>query len=428
MADVKNVLVFPAGTEIALEIHNALRFSKFVKLFGGTSTPCHAQFVFENCVENLPFVDAEDFVDRLNEVIDEYKIDYVYPAHDSVLTRLAIERDRLHAPLVAAETETVEICRSKNRTYEHLSGAYYLPKSYGSVHEVPGYPVFIKPSVGQGSQGARLVKSRAQLEEALGEGVEYAICEYLPGDEFTVDCFTDRHGALRLASPRSRARIRAGISVRSQRFEADEAVRAIAEDINSRFHFRGAWFFQLKENAAGEYRLMEIAPRIAGTMSVTRNMGANLPMLTLFDLWGFDVEIIDNKNALLLDRAFISRFESDIEYERVYVDFDDTIVVNGRVNGLLMMFLYQARSAGKELVLLTKHDRDIRESLEKYGISEKLFDKIIHLPKDGSKPEYINGRSIFIDDSFAERVRVSRECGIPVFDLDMVESLLDWRA
>ena len=163
-------------------------------------------------------------------------------------------------------------------------------------------------------------------------------------------------------------------------------------------------------------------------MSVTRNMGANLPRLPLFDLWGFDVEIIDNKNALLLDRAFISRFESDIEYERAYVDFDDTIVVNGGVNGLLMMFLYQARNAGKELVLLTKHDRDIRESLEKYGISEKLFDEIIHLPKDGSKPEYIKARSIFIDDSFAERVRVSRECGIPVFDLDMVESLLDWRA
>ena len=33
MSDVKNVLVFPAGTEIALEIHDALKFSKFVRLF-----------------------------------------------------------------------------------------------------------------------------------------------------------------------------------------------------------------------------------------------------------------------------------------------------------------------------------------------------------------------------------------------------------
>ena len=294
MADVKNILIFPAGTEIALEIHNALRYSKFVRLFGGTSRACHAQFVFERCIENMPFVDDESFVDAINAVVDEYGIDYIYPAHDSVLTKLAIERERLHAVLVAAETETVEICRSKNKTYAHLAGADYLPRSYKSADEVPGYPVFIKPSVGQGAEGARRVEDELRLREALSEGVEYAICEYLPGREFTVDCFTDKNGALRLVSPRSRARIRAGISVRSEHFEADERVQAIAEDINRRFSFMGAWFFQLKENAEGEYRLMEVAPRIAGTMAVTRNTGANLPMLTLFTLWGYDVELIRN--------------------------------------------------------------------------------------------------------------------------------------
>ena len=428
MADVKNILVFPAGTEIALEIHSALRQSKFVRLFGGTSRPCHAEFIFERCIEDLPFVDEENFVDALNAVIDEYRIDYVYPAHDSVLTRLAVERDKLHAPLVAAETETVEICRSKNKTYAHLAGADYLPRSYKSAEEVPGYPVFIKPSVGQGAEGARRIDDEAHLLEALSEGVEYAICEYLPGREFTVDCFTDRHGKLRLVSPRSRARIRAGISVRSEHFEADERVRAIAEDINRRFSFMGAWFFQLKENAGGEYRLMEVAPRIAGTMAVTRNTGANLPMLTLFTLWGYDVELIRNGGELLLDRAFIARYESDLSYSRVYVDFDDTIVVNGKVNGLLMMFLHQARDKGKELILLTKHAKDIYESLDACAVSPRLFNEIIHIAPQDEKIKYIKGDSIFIDDSFAERIKVSRACHIPVFDLDMVESLLDWRA
>lgn len=427
MADEKNVLIFPAGTEIALEIHAALRYSKFVRLFGGTSKRCHAQFVFENYIEGIPFADEEGFVEAINAVTDKYGIDYIYPAHDSVLTKLAIERDKLHATLVAAETETVEICRSKNKTYAHLAGASYLPLSYKGAEDVPGYPVFIKPSVGQGAQGARRIDDEAHLVEALGEGVEYAICEYLPGKEFTVDCFTDRHGELRLVSPRSRDRIRAGISVRSEHFEADERVRAIAEDINRRFNFMGAWFFQLKENAAGDYRLMEVAPRIAGTMSVTRNTGANLPMLTLFTLWGYDVQLIHNEGELLLDRAFIARFESSIDYDRVYVDFDDTIVIRDKVNGLLMMFLYQAKSAGKELILLTKHAKDIYESLDKYAIAPGLFDEIIHIEPSDDKTKYIKPHSIFIDDSFAERVKVSRVCNIPVFDLDMVESLLDWR-
>ena len=42
----KKVLIFPAGTEIAFEIQNALKYSKFVELYGINSTSCHAEFVF----------------------------------------------------------------------------------------------------------------------------------------------------------------------------------------------------------------------------------------------------------------------------------------------------------------------------------------------------------------------------------------------
>ena len=173
---------------------------------------------------------------------------------------------------------------------------------------------------------------------------------------------------------------------------------------------------------------MEIAPRIAGTMCMARNLGVNMPLLTLYNMWGYDVGIINNGNAELIDRAFINRFMTDIEYERVYVDFDDTVTVRGKVNTLLMMFLYQARNAGKKLVLLTKHAEDIASSMDKYAVSPRLFDEIIHIAPGADKSEYIRPCSIFIDDSFAERKAVRERCGIPVFDLDMVESLLNWRA
>ena len=200
MADKKNILVFPAGTEIAFEIHQALRYSKFVRLFGATSVPCHAEFVFARCFEGLPFVNEPGLIEALNRIIDENGIDYVYPAHDSALLRLTQEQEKLHAKVVTSDLQTVEICRDKNKTYAFLAGADYLPRSWHTVEEVPAWPVFIKPAVGQGAQGARRIDSRAALEEALADGVDYAICEYLPGEEFTVDCFTDRHGAPRLCS------------------------------------------------------------------------------------------------------------------------------------------------------------------------------------------------------------------------------------
>ena len=428
MAEIMNVLVFPAGTEIAFEIHDALKSSKFVKLFGATSVDCHADFVFENCFSGAPYVTDPDLIGYLNRIIDEYRIDFIYPAHDSALLRLSEERENLHAPVFASDRQTVEICRSKNRTYAWFRGAPFLPQFYASPDEITSWPVFIKPAVGQGSEGARMIRDRAHLEEALAEGIEYAVCEYLPGQEFTVDCFTDRHGVLRVVSPRSRERIRAGIAVRSRNLPDDEAISSIAEDINRALSFNGAWFFQVKQNAAGAYRLMEIAPRIAGTMGLTRNLGINMPLLTLYNFRGCDIEILRNEASLLLDRAFISRFRTDISYSRVYVDFDDTLVLNGRVNAFLMMFLYQALNSGKEICLLTRHSTDIYADLEKYCIPASLFTSITRLGENDRKTDYIEADSIFIDDSFAERRRVRDALGIPVFDLDMVESLIDWRA
>lgn len=427
MTDVKNVLVFPAGTEIAFEIHAALSRSKFVKLFGATSVPCHAEFVYERCLEDFPFVDEPGFLERLNQAVEDLGIDYIYPAHDSALLTLTRLQDQIHAQVVTSPLETVEICRDKNRTYAFLKGAPYLPAFYAGADQVPAYPVFIKPAVGQGSQGARRIDSRAQLEEALADGVDYAICEYLPGEEFTVDCFTDRHGRLLLVSPRSRERIRAGIAVRSRILPEDPRITAIARDLDSRLSFRGAWFFQLKKNREGEYRLMEAAPRVAGTMCAARNRGANLPLMTLFDRWGYDLDLLLNDNSLLLDRAFITRYQTDLQYRTVYVDFDDTLVLGDKVNEELMMFLYQARNAGKELVLLSRHSRDLEEDLKRFAISKDLFSRCIRLEEGDDKARYIEPDGIFIDDSFAERRRVKERCGIPVFDVDMVESLLDWR-
>ena len=40
---------------------------------------------------------------------------------------------------------------------------------------------------------------------------------------------------------------------------------------------------------------------------------------------------------------------------------------------------------------------------------------------DNKKP------SIFIDDSFSERLSIANKLNMPVFDLDAVESLIDWR-
>ena len=428
MTTEHKILVFPAGTEIAFEIHNALRNNKMVELYGATSVPCHANLLFKNCVDGLPFANDPLLIDALNTLIDKWGIEFVYPAHDDALLRLTKDQDQLHAKVITSTYFTVSICRNKAETYFYLRDAWYMPDVYWNDLDIKEFPVFLKPAVGQGSTGTKMVTNRDQLWDFLRTvRCEYVMCEYLPGKEFTVDCFTDRHGVLRYVGQRTRERIRSGIAVRSRFVKTEDNVMEIAHSLNERLDFNGAWFFQLKEDKNGELKLMEVAPRIAGTMGLTRNIGVNLPLLTLYNNLGMDVEIIKNPNELLLDRAFISRFQTDIDYENVYVDLDDTLIIKGKVNVYLLAFLYQCRDKGKNLILLTKHAGNAIQRLDDHSIDMNLFDSIINIPDWAEKSHFIRPNSIFIDDSFAERKKVADAWGIPVFDTDMVESLFDWR-
>lgn len=424
---MKKVLIFPAGTEIAFEIFNALKYSKFVKIYGGTSVVDHSEFLFENLIRGFPYVNDPRFIEYLNNVIDKEGIDCVYPAHDSVGMLFSKHILDIHAQVIISDYHTVKICRSKAATYEYFKNETFIPKVYYSVKEVKQYPVFVKPDMGQGSKGVKKINSKIELEIALQEDSSLVISEYLPGEEYTIDCFTDRYGCLRVAKLRSRERIRMGISVRSQLLNMEDDIKKIAEVLNQKLKIQGVWFFQVKKNMNGEYRLLEVSPRVPGTMGITRNSGMNLIVMTLFDYWGYDVNIIDNEYDIILDRAFYSAYKIDCNYDYIYLDFDDTLVVNKKVNLDLIKLLYQEKSKGKKIILLSKHKENIYYTLRSYAISEKLFETIIVISDKEEKSDYIKKKSaIFIDDSFAERKKVHEECRIPVFDLDMIEALMDW--
>lgn len=427
--ETKKVLIFPAGTEIAFEIVNALKYSKFVELYGGTSVDDHSEFVFKRLIHGFPYVDDEGFLDYLNSVIDTYEIDSVYPAHDSVSVFFSEHASEIHAQPIITDKETTNLCRSKKRTYDFFEGESFVPCIYNGTGEVIGYPVFVKPSVGQGSVGARIIETEMNLVKALEEEPSLVVCEYLPGMEYTVDCFTDRNGNLLVCKIRDRQRIRTGISVRSHECEPDARIQGIANCINSKLRFKGAWFFQVKCNSDGDYKLLEVSPRIPGTMGTSRNLGINFPMLTLFVFWGYDVSIIDNGYDILVDRALYSAYKIGIEYEHVYLDFDDTITYNNLANPEVMKFIYQVKNSGKKIHLLSKHRGDIYLDLARCCVSENLFDDITVIASDEEKADFItHENSIFIDDSFAERKKVHEIRGIPVFDVDMIESLIDWRS
>lgn len=424
---MKNILVFPCGSEIGLEVNRALSKSKHFKLFGASSTPDHGRFVYENYIEDVPFITGPNFIKVINDVCVRYNIDFIVPAHDSVVLSLAENASKLKAKIVTSCYDTCRLCRSKRDTYLKFDGIIPVPKIY-NIDDRIQFPVFLKPDIGQGSKGTYKATSVDDIMYHTSKDKTLMILEYLPGNEYTIDCFTNKNGRLLFCEGRYRERINNGIT-NSSKLVNNKKFKEIAEKINSTLSFRGMWFFQVKEDLYGQFTLMEISPRIAGTMGLFRTMGVNFIELALFDQMDMNVEILFNEVDMELDKALSLKYKLMYDYENVYIDFDDTIICNGRVNTEVIKYLYQANNAEKRIILITKHRGNIIDSLEEYSIHPKLFNAIVHIKPNENKADYIKlEKSIFIDDSFSERKCVHDICKIPVFGVDAVEALINWKS
>lgn len=422
------VLVFPAGEINSIELHDALASCVNIRLVGASSIDRHGEFVFQNYISGIPKINEEGFIEAFNWVIEDNDIDVVIPTHDDVALFLAENSAHIKAKILNADYQTAEICRDKKKTYITFAGQDFCP----CVYETPiCFPVFIKPRKGQGSAGGRLIEDTSHIPSDI-DWESYVICEYLPGDELTVDCFTDKNGHLQAVLPRSRQRTFGGISVHAKEIALTKEIEEIAIKINEKLHFLGLWYFQLKCDFDGKYKLLEISVRCASTMCMSRALGVNLPLLSVYAALGRETEILANDYSVEVDRTLISRYKANIKYQNVYIDLDDTILVNEKVHLPAAWFLYQCVNAGKKIVLLTRHSADhadtALEVLKRYKVSRELFDEIIELSFDMPKYTMIDPKdAIFIDNSFTERKIVYEKLKIPVFDVDGIEVLMDWR-
>jgi carbamoyl-phosphate synthase large subunit len=420
---VRNVLVFPAGTEIGLEIHQALQHCKEVVLHGaGQHISNHAPFVYER-YHVMPSIQEPGWLDALINLCRDLSIDYIFPAYDDVIVALSSHRSKIPATVLTATNEVCELTRSKSLTYERLSSAVRVPRLY-SPTDTKIYPVFVKPDRGQGSQGAQLVRDTAELAIATDAVENPIVCEYLPGEEYTVDCFSDREKGVLFCGARVRLRMRNGIAVHTRSVDL-EGVQNIATSIHESLGMRGAWFFQLKRATDGQLTLLEVAPRIAGSMSTHRVQGVNFPLLTIFEHERLALRLITLPMSVELDRALQNRYKIKLYFDALYIDLDDTLLLGDSVNLDALKLVFSCINRKIPVTLITRHNGSLENTLQKYRLTG-LFDEVIHLESNQRKSDFIlRNNAIFLDDSFAERDDVHQRCGIPTFDCSMLDVLID---
>lgn len=424
-----NVLVFPCGTEVANEVINSLVNHKYFKLlFASSEGTSYCNFRGKE-ISILPYVTDENFSNELNNIISNKQIDFIIPAHDDVAFALSQIETEIEAKVIGQSKDVNEIVRFKDVTYKHFSNILPLGKVFDSEPQNDEFPIFVKPKKGQGSFNSLKLSSLEEYNSFFNQNEldEFVVMENLSGQEFTIDCFSD-NGNVLYAGARTREKTTRGISIQST-FITDtslnEQFNKYANIISENLNMHGVWFYQMKFDKNQELKLLEIGPRASGTMMLNRARGVNFIELALYQKLGFEVEVAFNNIEISLARALVPIYKHNISYENLYVDFDDTLLLEEKfINSELMKLIFQAKNQEKKVYLITKNKKfNLAKTLHKFGITN-VFDEIIHIHENDKKIDYMKKSSILIDDSFVERKEVI-ENGFHAFGLDCINLMIN---
>lgn len=424
---MNNILVFPCSTGLSIEIYHSLKNIKNINLYGlNLNKKSRGYYLYTNYEEFISYND-ENFKDKLKIFIDNNNINTIIPGDDNSVYILKELETYLNVKVITSCIETSKIARSKKKTYDILKQHISVPEVFNSNDNIV-YPVFIKPDEGAGAIDSYLINSSMDLHKKMTKN--HIICEYLPGKEYTIECLTDKNRRLLCSIARERTIVSNGLSIGTEIIKNDKLntdINKFANEINSILEFKGSWFFQVKYNKNNKLTLLEISTRLPGASNVVRNYGINMTLLSLFIHQDKDVEIeklpIDNMNTLKIYQNYYDVEFNDIE--NLYIDFDDTLILNHKVNLDIINIIYKFVNKKKNVYLITRHKGNLFETLELHKININLFTNIYWIKDNTSKNNYIKKNSFFIDDSFQERKSIDKYRNIYCFDTSSLDILVN---
>lgn len=421
----KRVLVLNCGTLASTDINMALRNNDEFEVWGASTNKNHGIYVYKNYIEDIPNMNEPNFVEVLNRKIEEYNFEFIIATHEDLALFLQENKDKINATIVCSNYDTALLCRYKTKTYEKMKDYDFIPKTF-EKEEIKEFPVFIKKDTDQGARNAYKIENEEQLN-LYAKKPEMIICEYLPGEEVTVDCFTNKNHKLLFCNPRVADRMLAGIDVHSRRIELTDEIKYIAESLNKEIEFRGFWFFQIKKDINGKFKLLEISTRLPGAFSLSRCLDVNLPLMALKDFDGQDVELTFNDISIEADKQFLGKYSLGIEYSSVYIDFETCLKNGEKTNVFLMLYLYQCLNKKIEVNLVGQEKNETIKYLEEKKISKNIFKNIIEIDRNSIK-HVLKKESIFLsnDDNLKNSLR--KEIKENCFSNNIIESLIDWRS
>ena len=310
-----NILMTGAGAPGAAGILKCLQQDKSFHITAADANSSAVGKFLNKDFETIPFANDPSFADAVLSLCRKKNIHTILSLVTKELIPLSKhvnEFELAGTKLLVSPTASLEIANNKSRLYEFLQWRGIPVPDFKVVETVdqfnkaveelgyPQKPVCFKPSVSNGSRGFRIISEQMNeldllfnhkptstyigLNETIrilstGKFPELLISEYLPGEEYSVDCLAN-HGESVLIVPRIRKRMISGISVEGE-FVNEESIINYCRQIIKELQLHGNIGIQVKKSAAGQFLILEINPRVQGTISAALGAGVNLPVLAI---------------------------------------------------------------------------------------------------------------------------------------------------
>lgn len=313
---------------------NGERDIHLVGVDANRNAPCRAMV---DSFHVVPRANEDGFIDEIIKVCEAEGVQVVIPIVTQELWQFAASKDefrRRNIGVSVMDYDLLQVANDKARLIEAIEASGLQTADFEVVQKpedvlpacqrlgYPDKPVVVKMTTGNGSRGVRILdpnqsprslffesKPNSQyvsfddLERIMTDGQEIPellVMEYLPGDEWGVDVLADNGRILAGASRR-------GLKVVSSNFmecvmEHNEQAYKLCEEVVERLGLDGSLGFDLKERADGTALIMEINPRLTGSIALNAVAGLNLPYLRVKHLLGEEIPPQDIKMGVVMQR------------------------------------------------------------------------------------------------------------------------------
>lgn len=297
------VLLPGGGGDAAIGAMRSLRQAGFEgRIVSTDANPLSTGLYLADGHHVLPPISDDSFFDRALEVIEKERIDVIFPTSGFdtlVYSRRKKELEERGVVVALSDWAAVETCIDKWAFYEKTRERFPLPTTTLNPAERTEFPCFVKPVRGKGARGIALCKDADELAYQVSQRDDLIISDYLPGEEYSIDCLADLQGRALAAVPRERIATKEGICVKG-RVVRDAEMETACRELSEFLGLVGPSCMQMKRDAAGKMRFVEVNPRMGGATIFATLAGVNIAWLLVELAQGRPVEVPEFREITVL--------------------------------------------------------------------------------------------------------------------------------